>query len=171
MSTAKEESIQLHLDLQMGEDAVPDELDLLTRQLHRELRELDVEEVDLIKDTQAPEGTKSAEVVTLGALAVAVLPTVLPKLIDFLQAWAMRADNRTIKVKTQVGEKSLEFEGMTLYKDKQDFLWIGKWGKGLVRYNTITGKHTQFLPVQNNPASISGNIIYSIFETFKKNSI
>ena len=41
---------------------------------------------------------------------MAVLPTVVPELIKFLQAWSMRGQNRTVKIKTQAGDRSLEVE-------------------------------------------------------------
>ena len=96
--------------LEKGQSTDADELDRLTRQLRGELEELGVESVDLLKDKPAPQGTKSAEAVTLGALAVAVLPNALHKLIEFLNGWLMRGENRKIKIKTQVGDRSVEVE-------------------------------------------------------------
>jgi hypothetical protein len=43
-------------------------------------------------------------------LAVAVLPTVVPRLIEFLQAWSMRGEGRTVKIKVQTGDRSVEVE-------------------------------------------------------------
>ena len=93
-----------------GLSADPDQVDQLTRQLLAEIRELEVESVELGRAGATPEGTKSAEAVTLGALAVTVLPTFIPKLMEFLQAWSMRGEGRTIKIKTQAGDRSLELE-------------------------------------------------------------
>ena len=66
----------LHVDA--GEEADTEELDQLTRQLLGELHELEIESANLVSDDELPEGAKSAEAVTLGVLAVAVLPTVIP---------------------------------------------------------------------------------------------
>ncbi len=96
--------------IEKGQGADADELDRLTRQLRGELQELDLESVDLVRDKSAPQGTKSAEVVTLGALAMAVLPNALPKLIEFLNGWLTRGENRKIKIKSQVGDRSVEVE-------------------------------------------------------------
>ena len=101
---------QMTLRIDAGEDADADELDQLTRQLMAELQQMEVESVELVRVESPPEGTKTAEVVTLGALAVAVLPTVVPKLIDFLQAWMLRGEDRMVKIKTQVEDRSLEIE-------------------------------------------------------------
>lgn len=102
--------INLILQLDAGKESDAEELDRLTRLLLTEIQELDVESVELVKGQEPPEGAKSAELVTLGSLAVAVLPTVFPKLIEFLQSWSMRAENRTVKIKTQVGDRSIEVE-------------------------------------------------------------
>lgn len=93
-----------------GEDADSEELDFLTRQLRSELQDLEVESVDLLRGDALPEGTKSAEAITLGALAVTLLPALTPKLIDFVQAWSMRGESRSVRIKTQVGERFLEVE-------------------------------------------------------------
>jgi hypothetical protein len=72
----------------------PERLDHLTRQLRNELLDLEVETVDFIQEDQLPEGAKAAEAITLGALAVTVL----------------RGEGRRVKVKSQVGDRSIELE-------------------------------------------------------------
>jgi hypothetical protein len=47
---------------------------------------------------------------TIGALAVAVVPQLLPKLIEFLQAWSLRGKDRTVKIKASVGDRSVDIE-------------------------------------------------------------
>lgn len=100
---------QLTLQIQ-SEDSDPERLDLLTRQLRAELLDLEVESADFIQKDQLPEGVKAVDAVTLGALAVAVLPSFLPKLVDYLQSWTLRGEGRKIKVKSQVGDRSIELE-------------------------------------------------------------
>lgn len=103
-------SVLLTLQLNIGEDDSTEELDRLTRQLLTEIKELEVESAELEKGKQPPEGTKSAELVTLGALAVVTLPAVIPKLIDLLQYWSTRAENRKVRIKAQVQDRSIEVE-------------------------------------------------------------
>jgi len=98
------------LNIDTGGDMDADQLDRLTRQLRNELLELDTESVDLVKSEDTPEGTKSAEAVTAGALAVAILPSFLPKLLEYLQSWTMRGEERKVKVKSQIGDRSIELE-------------------------------------------------------------
>jgi hypothetical protein len=86
-----------------------DELDSLTRNLRLDLLELDVEQAELVAG-DAPPLAKSAEAVTAGALLISLLPTVIPKVIEFLQTWVGRAEDRKLRIKSQVGERMIELE-------------------------------------------------------------
>lgn len=86
--------------------ATEEEIDRSTRQLLSELKELDVESVELSKDSPAPEGSKG-DPVTIGSIAIATLPAVLPKVVELVQAWGLRGQGRTVKFKG----KGIEFEG------------------------------------------------------------
>ena len=107
------EVLHLNLQLDTADDGDSEEIDRLTYHLLREIRELEVESAELVTAGAAPKGTRSAEIVTIGALAVAVLPTVLPKLIEVLQAWIMRGQGRTVKFKGRLGIGEIEIEGAT----------------------------------------------------------
>ncbi|MGB8214232.1 MAG: hypothetical protein WCE68_11800 [Anaerolineales bacterium] len=91
--------------------ATEEELDQMTRQLLAELREMDVVSADLAAGGVAPSGTKAVDPVTLGAITMAVLPNFLPKIIDFIQAWSLRGQGRTVKFKGRVAGQKIEFEG------------------------------------------------------------
>jgi len=105
------EAVHLALQVNAGEDADADDLDHLTRQLRDELQDMDLESVQLVRDQAARAGTKSGEaMVTLGALALQVLPAAISTLIGFLQVWVQRGQNRTLKIKTQVGDRAVEVE-------------------------------------------------------------
>lgn len=93
-----------------GSDALAEDLDALTRRLRNEIQEFGVESVSLHTADTAPSGTKSVEAVTLGALAVTILPQVLPRLIEFLQAYSLRSKDRTVKIKASVGDRSVDIE-------------------------------------------------------------
>jgi hypothetical protein len=92
-------------------DTTAEDIDQMTRQLLSELKELEVESVELAKGNPAPERTKSVDPVTTGAIALAVLPTVLPKIVEAIQAWALRGNNRTVKFKGKIAGQTIEFEG------------------------------------------------------------
>ena len=100
-----ESPIELKLEVSI-EDASDEELDQMTRQLLAELRETEVESVQLAQAGPAPHGSKG-DPVTLGAIALVALPTFLPKIVEAVQAWALRGQGRTVKFKG----KGIEFEG------------------------------------------------------------
>ena len=107
---SEEETLQFNLHIDAGDEIDDEELDRFTRQLRAEIEELDVESVDLVKEQTVPKGSKDAEAVTLGALAVTLLPVVVPKLLDFLQSWCVRKNSQTVKIKSQVGDRLVEVE-------------------------------------------------------------
>jgi hypothetical protein len=102
--------VKLTLQINPGADYNAEELDRLTRQLLTEIQDLDVESVELVKGGEPLAGAKSGELVTLGSLAVVVLPVLAPKLIELLQSWSTRAENRIVKIKAQVADRSIDVE-------------------------------------------------------------
>jgi hypothetical protein len=74
----------------------------LTNSLNRELLDLGVGQVARPAEGAVPEGAKG-EPFTWGVLALAVVPTLLPKLVEFIQSWALRGENRVVKIKTPQG--------------------------------------------------------------------
>jgi len=96
---------EFHIEISVT-DATDEELDRMTRQLLSELRELDVETVELKKDDHAPDGSKG-DPITLGTIAMEVLPVAIPSVIALVQAWVTRGQGRTVKFKG----KGIEFEG------------------------------------------------------------
>ena len=101
---------ELNIDVSAS-DASEEDIDRMTRQLLSELREMDVKLAELTRSGQAPEGSKAIDPVTVGSIAISVLPTMLPKVIDGIQAWVMRGSNRTVKFKGRIAGQSVEFEG------------------------------------------------------------
>jgi hypothetical protein len=109
---AADNPIELILQIDPGAGADAAELDDLARELLSELRDLSaVEDARLAKGGPAPAGAKSAEMVTAGAIIVAVLPPLVSKLIEFIQAWSLRGQGRTVKFKGIVDGHTVEFEG------------------------------------------------------------
>lgn len=108
--TEENASARLIVAVDLGDQVNPDKLDLQTRQLRKELLELPFDSVDFVRNADLPEGTKSMEAITLGTLGLAVLPELIPKLVEYLHSWTMRAENRKVNVKTQVGDRSIELE-------------------------------------------------------------
>jgi len=97
--------VGLNLEI-ISAEFTEDELDRVTRQLLSELKELDIESAELVNDGSAPKGSKG-DPVTIGNIALEVLPVAIPSLIAFVQAWVLRGQGRTVKFKG----KGIEFEG------------------------------------------------------------
>jgi len=87
-------------------EATEEDLDRTTRNLLAELRQTDIDSAELVSIGSAPEGSKG-DPVTIGSLAMTVLPTVLPGVIDMIKDWSGRKASRTVKFKG----KGIEFEG------------------------------------------------------------
>jgi hypothetical protein len=107
---AEPEALQFSLTISASHKS-NEELDYLTRQLLKELRELEIESARLVSGDTTPAGAKGLESVTVGAIAIAVLPTMLPKVLEFLQSWSLQGKGRTIKFKGKVASQQIEFEG------------------------------------------------------------
>ncbi len=96
-------STQTQLNLTLSEAEADDErLDALTARLMRDLRDLGVESVERPPGAAVPKGGKG-DPFTLGALALVAIPTMLPKLVEFLQAWSLRGEGRKLTIKTPAG--------------------------------------------------------------------
>ena len=83
MKENRQGATMLTLNIYPGSDINADDLDWLTHQLRSELNEIAVESVGFIQEGQVPSGAKSAEAITAGALAIAVLPPFIPQLVSF----------------------------------------------------------------------------------------
>ena len=92
-------------------DSTDDELDTVTRHLLAQLKEFDVESANLVSDIIHRTGTKAVDPITAGAIALAVLPTTLQKILEFLQSWSLNGRGRTIKFKGKIASHNIEFEG------------------------------------------------------------
>lgn len=103
------ESVQLTLVVKPG-DADPDELDLDTRGLLTELRDLPLESVSLAPAGELPKGAKAGDAVSLGALSLSLAPVVVPALVEFLKSWLARREGRSVVIRKKRGATATEIE-------------------------------------------------------------
>jgi hypothetical protein len=96
---------QLNIEISASDTTVED-IDWMTRQLLSELRELDVESAQLTKGGAAPAGAKG-DPISIGSIALELLPSVLPSVLGLVQAWVSRGQGRNVKFKGM----GIEFEG------------------------------------------------------------
>jgi hypothetical protein len=68
----------------------------------RDIRDLGVESIGRPPHENLPEGAKG-EPVTWGILALAVMPNLVPRLVEFLQSWTLQKENCVVKIKTPAG--------------------------------------------------------------------
>ncbi|MCC6299296.1 MAG: hypothetical protein IT314_08355 [Anaerolineales bacterium] len=100
-----EDTIEFEIEVS-AKDTSEGDLDEMTRNLLNELKGGDVVSAELVSAGTAPQGSKG-DAVTLGMLALEVLPTTAPSIVALVQAWVMRGHGRTVKFKS----KGIEFEG------------------------------------------------------------
>jgi len=89
----------------------PDVGELLARRLRAEIAELDVESVGLAASGTAPDGAKSADAVTLGAIVVALSASggVFTALIETLRDWLGRQSARH-RISVTIDGDTIELE-------------------------------------------------------------
>ena len=96
------QALEVQIQLRSDDQIDADDIDALTRSLSEELEEVpEVSDVKLaLSEEMAPQGSKTGvEVVTLGALLLAILPKAIPALIDFLKEWALRPGSPPVILK------------------------------------------------------------------------
>jgi hypothetical protein len=107
-------NVGLHatLLLERNTDVDDNELDELTGMLRRSLlSELDVDAEPLRSSDSLPQNSKSADVTSIGALAIALSPITLRSMFQLLQEWLKNRPVRTVKVK--IGADSIELTHLT----------------------------------------------------------
>ena len=119
-----DESLELILQI-IVEDGDDEEIDKVSRRLYRELIDLDVDSVERISMGIVPEGAKSVDPTLLGLLIVSVGPIMLTKFLEFLHAWCMRDESRTVKIKMQAKSgDAIEIEVPTQMSPSELKGWI-----------------------------------------------
>ncbi|MET9899471.1 hypothetical protein [Streptomyces sp. NPDC006446] len=102
---------EIRVELEGAADSDQEELEALTLELRQHLMEFDVERAELARGTVAPEGTKVAAAVTVGALIVTVGVPLLPKMLDVIKAWIGNRPVRTATV--TIGADSIEVAALS----------------------------------------------------------
>ncbi|MEO8766351.1 MAG: two-component regulator propeller domain-containing protein [Ginsengibacter sp.] len=65
---------------------------------------------------------------------------------------------------------SLSYDAIeTLYADSKGIVWIGTFGRGLDRFDPVTGNFTHFRFAANDPLSLSNDTVTAILEDKQKN--
>lgn len=124
---AMDQTAQLNLQIDAGDDADAEELAELTVRLREQLLELDVERVDLVMSGPAPPGTRAGEVLAAGALIVSLARAsgLLTALVSHVQAWVSSLGRRSVKL--EMDGDVLEVTGISS-RDQRELIqvWIAR---------------------------------------------
>ena len=101
-----EETLSLKLQIVDDLDDDPASVDRLTRRLLAEIKEADVESAEIPRDPEPPPLNAKGDPITIGTIAVAVLPSLLTSLVLLVQHWLLRQQDQHVKIK--LGDNELE---------------------------------------------------------------
>jgi hypothetical protein len=105
-ASRRRETERLTLTIEHGPDGDVEELAHLTRQLRRELLELDVEQADVVRHGELPRGAKAVDPAAAGHIALTLAPAAIHGVIALVRRWL--EIRRVASVKVTLGEDSLE---------------------------------------------------------------
>jgi len=115
--TSTPEPARLTLVIERGPDVDAEELDLLARQLRDQLLQLDVEDVQPLREGEAPPGSKAGDPAAVGAMVVTLATAAIPGVIGIVQGW-LRGRPAT-GVKVTIGRDSIELTNATAAQVEQ----------------------------------------------------
>lgn len=99
-------TLMLRVEAEGGAEVVDDACRNLSRQLHAS----GLVEFPRPETHPAPAGTKCAEALTLGALAIAVVPGFLPALVDYLKSWMSQRANQKVVIELKRADNATRVE-------------------------------------------------------------
>jgi hypothetical protein len=104
--------ITLGVQVAVADEGDAEEIAEATAQLRRELLDLDVEAVELVRAGEPPPGTRAVDLAALGALVVTVAQSqLLTHLVATVASWLARSPQRSIKL--ELGGDALELTGVS----------------------------------------------------------
>ena len=102
----------LSVQVAVGPDGDAEEVAQATLQLRRELRDLDVDAVEVPGAGEPPPGSRAADVAAVGALVVNLADSqLLATVVTAVRSWLAGSPRRSIKL--QLGGDALELTGVS----------------------------------------------------------
>lgn len=98
----------LTLNLSLGADALPDEVNDATNQLVRELLQSNADSVEKVQSDELQEGAKG-DPITLGAIALALGAAAAPEIVKIIASWLGRRQSNSVSLKVKLGDDEIEF--------------------------------------------------------------
>jgi hypothetical protein len=103
---------KLGIRLASAQEADAEAVAEATRQLRRELLELDVDSVESLRSEDPPPGSRAVDVSALGALVVTIAQTpMLGEIVETVRSWLSRSRQGTIKM--ELNGDVLELTGIS----------------------------------------------------------
>jgi hypothetical protein len=124
----EEQPATLGIQVAVGPDADAEEVVDATLQLRRELLDLDVEAVELVRAGEPPPGTRGVELAALGALVVTVGQSPLfGPVLATVRSWLAGSQQRSVTLK--LDDDILELTGLSS-KEQQRLAdeWLDRHG-------------------------------------------
>ena len=100
----------LILTINLGDDALPDEVNKATTQLYHELLASDADRVEKVRSDQLEVGAKG-DPITLGAIALALGVAAAPGVVEIVKDWLNRRHAVPVQVKIKLGDDEIELSG------------------------------------------------------------
>ena len=118
--------IELSLRINPISEVEDKEFEDVAQRLRKDILEVDVEGVDLIRTQESPAGARSGDVLSLGSLLITLVSSsgVLPSLINTVQSWLKRNEGHSITL--EVNGDKLEVTGISSLRQQQ---LIDRWLK------------------------------------------
>ncbi len=107
-----EHPVVLGIEISVGFDGEPEEIEEATRQLRRDLLDIDVRDVTTPQAGEAPPGSRGVGLGTLGALLVNIADSqLLGAVVTAVRSWLAASSRRSIKL--QIHGDVLELTGVS----------------------------------------------------------
>jgi molybdenum cofactor biosynthesis enzyme len=98
----------LSLQLSLGADALPDEVNDATNQLMRDLLRSNADSVEKVQSDELQAGAKG-DPLTIGAIALALGAAAAPEIVKILHSWLARRQSNSVSLKVKLGADEIEF--------------------------------------------------------------
>jgi hypothetical protein len=95
--------INLEMELDYGDDVPAEQVSLITGQLQQRLRVLPLDDISRKTHDDVPEGAMPGGVITFNTILIAVLPTVVPILLQFLLD-RLKRQEAEVTIRRKVGD-------------------------------------------------------------------
>jgi hypothetical protein len=103
-------TLDLVVSLDAGENVSQEMLHRLARQVYQDLNRTEADAVKWAESAEVPEGAKGIPLDINTIIVSLASAGAITAIIQFLKDWSLRAEGRTVKIKTQIGDNSVELE-------------------------------------------------------------